>query len=162
MIGVGINLWESTRLKSQLEASIGSKLVASNRVNLGSTTVAGAVLPTSTVSRTFISVINSYLREGLTAEEADFVLANSGRYVMTIGVGDRRASPPVLVRRFAIATNWSGDEVSNFPLTPEPFPEQAYAHCLTLSNGVLTVTDSVAGPNNYGSIRYFTVEPKPS
>jgi hypothetical protein len=119
----------------------------------------GSVLPTSTTSRSFISVINTYLRQGLTVEEADFVLVNSGNYIMTIGVGDRRT---VLPARFAVATNWSGAGVSSFLLTPEPYPADAYRYRLTLSNGALTVTDSHSRANTYGAIRYFTLEPKTS
>lgn len=158
MIGVGIGLWWVDKAPNVLVAAIRGKLAASNRINLGSTTVAGTVLPTSTVSRTFLSVINTYLRQGLTIEEADFILANSGRYVMTIGVGDRRSDAAALTARFALATNWSGSEVSNLLLIPEPFPTVPYGHRLTMSNGALTVTDAHSGSNIYGSIRYFTLE----
>ncbi|WP_238599653.1 hypothetical protein, partial [Pseudomonas caspiana] len=108
------------------------------------------------------SVVNTYLESGLTADEADFILANADRYVMTIGVGDRRTGTAVLGARFAIATNWSGENVSDLQLTPDPFSAGEYRHRLTLAGRALTVTDSHSGTNTYGSIRYFTVEPKSS
>ncbi|EBW6364485.1 hypothetical protein DPU24_27745 [Salmonella enterica subsp. enterica serovar Oranienburg] len=136
------------------------KLTPQNNTGLGSTTVQGTVLNTQATARTILSVANTYLTNKLTADEMALILNNRDDFTFTIGVGDRRAG---FISRFELATNWHGEDVTNFQLRPNPAGAPEYDLRLTFSAsaGTMTVTDNHVGVRNtYGSLRYFTIRKK--
>ncbi|EJG5922161.1 hypothetical protein NAE50_000489 [Salmonella enterica] len=148
------------RPDAALPESLLGKLRPENSVNLGSTTSMGSVINTGQMY-SLTAVTGHFMKENITFSESQLILANRDRFEFTIGVGDRRqGSGGDLMRRFAIATNWHGEDVTRLILTPDPFNAQRYRHTLTFMDGLLSVTDTHSGPNNYGSIRYFTVRYK--
>ncbi|EDY1994211.1 hypothetical protein JYL57_001450 [Salmonella enterica subsp. enterica serovar Typhimurium] len=137
--------------------SILDKLKPQNNTGLGSTTAQGTVLNTQAATRTILSVANTYLTNKLTADEMAFILSNRSQFEFIIGVGDRRAE---FKGRFALATNWRGEDVTNFQLRPNPAgaPEYDFRLTFSASAGTMTVTDNHVGTRNtYGSLRYFTI-----
>ncbi|ELD4017372.1 hypothetical protein QI600_003202 [Salmonella enterica] len=135
------------------------KLLPDNRTGPGSGSRQGNVIPTPVSNRPVLDIVNTYLKEKLTADELRFILDNRDRFVFTIGTGDRRAD---FSSRFSIATNWHGGDVTGLVLTPDPYNAQQYRHTLTFSasQGTMSLTDTHSGANNYGSIRYFTISGK--
>ncbi|HAF8817589.1 TPA: hypothetical protein G5V04_003064 [Salmonella enterica] len=144
----------------QFPQSLLDKLKPQNNTGLGSTTVQGTVLNTQAATRTILSVANTYLTNKLTADEMALILNNRNDFTFTIGVGDRRTD---FIGRFALATNWHGEDVTRLQLRPNPTGAPEYDLRLTFSasTGTMTVTDNHVGVRNtYGSIRYFTIRQK--
>ncbi|EAQ6132049.1 hypothetical protein AXA88_25390 [Salmonella enterica] len=136
------------------------KLKLQNNTGLGSTTVQGTALNTQAAARTILSVANTYLVNKLTADEMALILNNRDKFTFTIGVGDRRAD---FISRFVLATNWHGEDVTNFQLRPNPAgaPEYDFRLGFIGSTGEITVVDNHVGSHSvYGSIRYFTIRQK--
>ncbi|EEL2518409.1 hypothetical protein G9I05_004352 [Salmonella enterica] len=136
------------------------KLTPQNNTGLGSASVQGTVLNTQDATRTILSVANTYLTNKLTADEMAFILSNRSQFEFIIGVGDRRAE---FKGRFALATNWHGEDVTRLQLRPNPTGAPEYDLRLTFSasTGTMTVTDNHVGVRNtYGSLRYFTIRKK--
>lgn len=177
IISPGISLFDSTTGKrncgivvgrgqlvlgsaSRTPPSLLDKLKPQNNTGLGSTTVQGTVLNTQDATRTILSVANTYLTNKLTADEMAFILSNRSQFEFIIGVGDRRAE---FKGRFALATNWHGEDVTRLQLRPNPTGAPEYDLRLTFSasTGAMTVTDNHVGVRNtYGSLRYFTIRKK--
>ncbi|HFZ9108558.1 TPA: hypothetical protein ACIPVM_000067 [Salmonella enterica subsp. diarizonae serovar 50:k:z35] len=146
--------------ESSAPDSIKVKLNPQNNTGLGSTTDQGNVLNTQAAARTILSVVNTYLTDKLTADEMVWILSHRDKFTFTIGVGDRRTE---FISRFALATNWHGEDVSTFQLRPNPSGAPEYDLRLTFSAsaGTMTVTDNHVGVRNtYGSIRYFAIRVK--
>ncbi|HIF2328819.1 TPA: hypothetical protein ACXZPG_004495 [Salmonella enterica] len=144
----------------QFPQSLLDKLKPQNNTGLGSTTVQGTVLNTQDATRTILSVANTYLTNKLTAGEMALILNNRDNFTFTIGVGDRRTD---FISRFALATNWHGEDVTNFQLRPNPAgaPEYDFRLTFSASAGTMSVTDNHVGTHSvYGSIRYFTIRQK--
>ncbi|EBQ4755637.1 hypothetical protein LE36_19320 [Salmonella enterica subsp. diarizonae] len=139
--------------------SLRQKLLPQNNTGLGSGSVLGNVLNTRDAPMPIIDVVNNWLTNKLTADELALITRNRERFTFTIGAGDRRAE---FKGRFAIATNWSGDDVDDLLLTPDPWSDQHYNFRLTFtgSAGTMKLTDTHSGLNKYGSLRYFTVREK--
>ncbi|HGB5310793.1 TPA: hypothetical protein ACIVON_005342 [Salmonella enterica subsp. enterica serovar Poona] len=143
--------------KVTIPRAIQDKLQPQNNTGLGSTTLQGNVLNTQDAARTILSMANTYLTNKLTADEMAWILSHRDKFTFTIGVGDRRSE---FKGRFALATNWHGEDVNNFQLRPNPADAPEYGFTLTVdgSAGTITVTDSHVGTHNtYGSLRYFTI-----
>lgn len=140
----------------QIPVSLLDKLKPQNNTGLGSTSVLGKVLNTRDNIMPLLDVVNNWLTNKLTADELALILRNRSRFTFTIGVGDRRAE---FKGRFKIATNWRGEDVDNFLLAPDPWNNPPYNFRLTFTGGAGTMklTDTHAGTNTYGSIRYFTI-----
>lgn len=145
-----------------IPAGLRKKLQPANRTGLGSTTVGGNIITTQWKSRSILSVVNTYLQEPLKAGELEFILRHRMHFVFTAGVGDRRPEYPNLCARFGLITNWHGEDVKNLLLEPVIWPEQHYNFRLTFDgeSGQMTLTDSHSGDNNWGSLRYLTIEVK--
>lgn len=139
--------------------SLRKKLLQQNNTGLGSTSVQGTVLNTQIATRAVLGVANTYMISKLTADELALILRNRDKFTFTIGVGDRRAA---YNSRFTIITNWHGEDVQSLLLAPDPWSAPHYNFRLTFSGNdkTLIITDSHAGPNNYGAIRYFTIRVK--
>ncbi|ELC8786483.1 hypothetical protein RJV04_000742 [Salmonella enterica] len=140
--------------------SLLDKLTPQNNTGLGSASVQGSVLNTQAATRTILSVANTYLTNKLTADEMALILNNRNDFTFTIGVGDRRTD---FIGRFALATNWHGEDVTNFQLRPNPpgAPEYDFRLTFSASAGTMKVTDNHFGVRNtYGSLRYFTIRKK--
>lgn len=159
MIGVSVGVWTGDAPDAPAPPALAAKLAVSNRRNLGSTTVMGAVIPTRATEYDFQFVINTYLNSQLTAQEVAYVLRYRHKYVMSIGVGDRRNIASSLIQRFAIANNWSGENASSLLLTPEIFPTSPYSFRLSFSaeTGKMLITDTHSVGNTYGGVRYMTL-----
>ncbi|EDS5484640.1 hypothetical protein HY28_005239 [Salmonella enterica subsp. enterica] len=144
----------------EIPLSLRLKLEPQNSVNLGSTTSMGSVINTGQ-QYSLTAVTGRFMKENITFSESQLILANRDKFEFTVGVGDRRrGSVGDLMIRFAIATNWHGEDVTGLVLTPDPFNAQRYRHTLTFRDGILGITDTHSGPNNFGSIRYFTIRYK--
>ncbi|HFW3091614.1 TPA: hypothetical protein ACIBE3_005391 [Salmonella enterica subsp. enterica serovar Reading] len=133
------------------------KLKPQNNTGLGSTTVQGTVLNTWDGGRAILTIANTYLTNKLTADEMAFILSNRSQFEFIIGVGDRRAE---FKGRFALATNWHGEDVTRLQLRPNPTGAPEYDFRLTFSASArtMTVTDNHVGSHNtYGSLRYFAI-----
>ncbi|EAM6080678.1 hypothetical protein CDJ04_07160 [Salmonella enterica] len=139
--------------------SLRQKLLPQNNTGLGSASVQGNLLNTRASTMPVLDVVNNWLTNKLTADELALILRNRSRFTFTIGVGDRREE---FKSRFRIATNWHGEDVSNFLLSPDPWNDPHYNFRLTFtgSAGTMKLTDTHASPDTYGSIRYFTVREK--
>ncbi|EGF4127695.1 TPA: hypothetical protein ACIT51_000087 [Salmonella enterica subsp. enterica serovar Java] len=145
---------------SRTPPSLLDKLKPQNNTGLGSASVQGNVLNTQDATRTILSVANTYLTNKLTADEMALILNNQGKFTFSIGVGDRRTD---FISRFALATNWHGEDVTNFQLRPNPAgaPEYDFRLTFSASAGTMSVTDNHVGTHSvYGSIRYFTIRQK--
>ncbi|EIO8740619.1 hypothetical protein LRG41_003200 [Salmonella enterica] len=143
--------------KVTIPRAIQDKLQPQNNTGLGSTTLQGNVLNTQGATRTIISVANTYLTNKLTADEMAWILSHRDKFTVSTGVGDRRKE---FISRFALATNWHGEDVTNFQLRPNPAGAPEYDLRLTFSAsaGTMTVTDNHVGTRNtYGSLRYFVI-----
>ncbi|EEN5587743.1 hypothetical protein [Salmonella enterica] len=151
---------ESGENESSVPDSIKVKLNPQNSTGLGSTTAQGIVLNTQAAARTILNVVNTYLTDKLTADEMAWILSHRDKFTFSIGVGDRRTE---FISRFALATNWHGEDVTNFQLRPNPAGAPEYDLRLTFSAsaGTMTVTDNHVGTRNtYGSLRYFAIRMK--
>lgn len=136
------------------------KLLPENNVREGSTSGQGYVLNTQDAARSLLDVANAYMTNKLTADELALILRNRDKFTFTIGVGDRRTT---FKGRFALATNWHGEDVVNLLLRPNPPGVPEYGFTLTFSgaSGTIKVVDSHVGTHNaYGSVRYFTIRKK--
>ena len=140
-----------------IPAGLRKKLQPANRTGLGSTTVGGNVITTQWDSRSILSVVNTYLQEPLTASELEFILQHRKHFVFTAGMGDRRWD---FYWRFGIMTNWHGEDVRDLLMQPWVYDSQHYNFRLTFDgeSGQMTLTDTHYGDNNYGSLRYLTIE----
>ncbi|EDX0371431.1 hypothetical protein GTL21_002056 [Salmonella enterica] len=136
-----------------------AKLTPQNNTGLGSASVQGNLLNTRASAMPILDVVNNWLTNKLTADELALILRNRSRFTFTIGVGDRRAE---FKSRFRIVTNWHGEDADNLLLAPDPWNDPHYNFRLTFTGGAGTMklTDTHAGTNTYGSIRYFTVRVK--
>ncbi|EEI4448031.1 hypothetical protein G0S15_001401 [Salmonella enterica] len=141
---------------SLFSAALLDKLKPANNTGLGSSSVQGSLVYTRASERSFLEVVNSYLRNNLTADELTLILNHREKFDFSMGVGDRRDD---FKERFSLVTNWRGEDVQNFLLAPDPWDEPHYNFRLTFSAGTGTIifTDSHAGENMYGSMRYFTI-----
>ncbi|EDU7784909.1 TPA: hypothetical protein H2W01_002533 [Salmonella enterica] len=145
--------------KVTIPRTIQNKLQPKNNTGLGSTTAQGTVLNTQAAARTILSVVNTYLTDKLTADEMAWILSHRDKFAFSIGVGDRRTE---FISRFALATNWHGEDVTSLQLRPNPSGAPEYDLRLTFSAsasaGTMTVTDNHVGVRNtYGSLRYFVI-----
>ncbi|HFW3088621.1 TPA: hypothetical protein ACIBE3_002158 [Salmonella enterica subsp. enterica serovar Reading] len=143
--------------KLTIPHAIQDKLQPKNNTGLGSTTAQGAVLNTQAAARTILNVVNTYLTDKLTADEMAWILSHRDKFTFSIGVGDRRTE---FISRFALATNWHGEDVTRLQLRPNPTGAPEYDLRLTFSAsaGTMTVTDNHVGVRNtYGSLRYFAI-----
>ena len=140
-------------------AGLRKKLQPANRTGLGSTTVGGNVIITQWGARSILSVVNTYLQEPLTDSELSFILQHRKHFVFTAGMGDRREN---FCWRFGIMTNWHGEDVKDLLMQPWVYSAQHYNFRLTFDGerGQMTLTDSHSGDNNWGSLRYLTIEMK--
>lgn len=154
LIGVSVN-------GVHYPATLLTKLLPENNVNLGSDTVFGAAVNTSADQQDMLTVVNTFLKDPVTTDELALILKNKEDFVFSIGVGDRR-NDAGLYSRFGIVDNWSGDDVLNRVLTPEPYPSKPYNLTMSLAvatdgSGKLLITDTHSGANQFGAIRYFTI-----
>lgn len=135
------------------------KLKPANNTGLGSSSVQGNLVYTRASERSFLEVVNSYLRNDLTADELTLILNHREKFDFRMGVGDRRDD---FNERFSLVTNWRGEDVQNFLLAPDPWSDPHYNFRLTFSadTGMIIFTDSHSGVNMYGSMRYFTIRPR--
>lgn len=143
--------------RNDIPQSLQNKLQPQNNTGLGSTAVRGTVLNTQDAARTILSVANAYLVNKLTADEMAWILSHRDKFTFSIGVGDRRGG---VEGRFAIATNWHGEDVTRLQLRPNPSgaPEYDFRLTFSASAGTLTLTDNhVFTPNTYGGLRYFII-----
>ncbi|HGB3676233.1 TPA: hypothetical protein ACIVDA_004277 [Salmonella enterica subsp. enterica serovar Muenchen] len=142
---------------NDIPQSLQSKLQPQNNTGLGSTGAQGIVLNTWDGDREILAIANTYLTNKLTADEMAFILSNRSQFEFIIGVGDRRAE---FKGRFALATNWHGEDVTRLQLRPNPTgaPEYDFRLTFSASAGTMTVTDNHVGSHNtYGSLRYFAI-----
>ncbi|EEH6200308.1 hypothetical protein G8935_001568 [Salmonella enterica] len=140
-----------------IPATLLDKLKPQNSAGLGSVSVQGYVLNTQDAARSLLDVANAYMTNKLTADDLALILRNRDKFTFTVGVGDRRAT---FKGRFALATNWHGEDAVNLLLRPNPPGVPEYGFTLTFSgaSGTIKVTDSHVGTHNtYGAIRYFTI-----
>ncbi|EHK2737162.1 hypothetical protein J9K13_004771 [Salmonella enterica] len=147
----------SSESQITIPRTIQNKLQPQNNAGLGSTTDQGAVLNTRAADRAILNVANTYLTDQLTADEMAWILSHRDKFTFSIGVGDRRTD---FISRFALATNWHGEDVTNFQLRPNPpgAPEYDFRLTFSASAGTMTVTDNHVGVRNtYGSLRYFAI-----
>lgn len=145
---------------SRIPPSLLDKLKPQNNTGLGSTAVRGTVLNTQDAARTILSVANAYLVNKLTADEMAWILSHRDKFTFSIGVGDRRGG---VEGRFAIATNWHGEDVTRLLLRPNPpsAPEYDFRLTFSASAGTLILTDNhVSMPDTFGGLRYFTIRQK--
>ncbi|HAK6117879.1 TPA: hypothetical protein H2R31_002921 [Salmonella enterica] len=146
--------------ESSVPDSIKVKLNPQNNTGLGSTGAQGIVLNTWDGGREILAIANTYLTNKLTADEMTWILSHPDKFTFSIGVGDRRTE---FISRFALATNWHGEDVNTFQLRPNPTGAPEYDFRLTFSAraGTMTVTDNHVGSHNtYGSLRYFAIRVK--
>lgn len=137
-----------------------NKLKPQNHTGLGSQSIQGNLINSRVSERQILDVANIYLTDKLTADELKIILNNWNKFEFAIGVGDRR---PGAVSRFAIASNWHGEDVNNLLLRPNPPDAPEYDLRLTFSakDETLKLTDNhVSVPNTYGGLRYFTIRVK--
>ncbi|EBP9265361.1 hypothetical protein ATS45_21155 [Salmonella enterica] len=145
---------------TDIPGAILDKLKPQNNTGLGSASIQGNVLNTQDATRTILNVVNTYLTDKLTADEMAWILSHRDKFTFSIGVGDRRKD---FISRFALATNWHGEDVVNFQLRPNPAgaPEYDFRLTFSASAGTMSVTDNHVGTHSvYGSIRYFTIRQK--
>ncbi|HGB5310798.1 TPA: hypothetical protein ACIVON_005347 [Salmonella enterica subsp. enterica serovar Poona] len=143
--------------KVTIPRAIQDKLQPKNNTGLGSTGAQGTVLNTWDGGRTILAIANTYLTDKLTTDEMAWILSHRDKFTFTIGVGDRR---PEFKVRFALATNWHGEDVTRLQLRPNPAgaPEYDFRLTFSASAGTMTVTDNHVGSHNtYGSLRYFAI-----
>ncbi|EAP9511080.1 hypothetical protein L1O59_002329 [Salmonella enterica] len=139
--------------------SVLDKIKPQNNTGLGSASALGNLLNTRASTMPILDVANTYLTNKLTDDELALILRNRNRFTFTIGVGDRREE---FKSRFRIATNWHGEDADNLLLAPDPWNDPHYNFRLTFtgSAGTVKLTDSHAGSNTYGSVRYFIIRVK--
>ncbi|EAB6033909.1 hypothetical protein FKH18_25070 [Salmonella enterica] len=137
------------------------KLEPQNSTGLGSSSVLGNQITTQPAERRILDVVNTWLKTPLPREELNLILTKRDKFEFTIGTGDRR---PGGVGRFRLITNWQGEDVTNLLLRPEPWdgwPPYQFRLSFSGATGMMSLTDSHAGGNMYGAMRYLTIRVKP-
>ncbi|EEG2782571.1 hypothetical protein GXR14_001191 [Salmonella enterica] len=137
------------------------KLEPQNSAGLGSPSVLGNTTNTWIQERRILDVVNTYLKTPLTSEELNLLLTKRDKIEFTIGTGDRRIGG---VGRFSMITNWHGEDVTDLLLRPEPWdgwPPYQFRLSFSGVTGMMSLTDSHAGGNTYGAMRYLTIRVKP-
>lgn len=140
--------------------SLRLKLEPQNSTGLGSPSVPGNPVNTQLPERRILDVVNTYLKTPLASDELNLILTKRDKFEFTIGVGDRRE---VLKERFTLITNWHGEDITNLLLKPEPWdgrPPYQFRLSFFGTTGMMHLTDSHAGGNTYGAMRYLTIRVK--
>ncbi|EKB5404571.1 hypothetical protein OOP60_005041 [Salmonella enterica] len=140
-----------------IPASLLLKLEPQNSTGLGSPSVLGNEITTQPAERRILDVVNTWLKTPLTSEELNLILTRRDKFEFTIGTGDRRIGA---VERFRLITNWHGEDVTNLLLRPEPWdgwPSYQFRLSFSGVTGMMRLTDSHAGGNMYGAMRYLTI-----